>query len=381
MILENKIHSLNKEFELLNGKHNVVVWGCIETTSKLLELTQLLQYAVRHYVDKRFVGKSYFGKIVESPDSICWEEVDGVVISAVYSTENIRQELEETWAYERDIIEINKRKGEKQFYQYAPEREYLRQISGWKNQILASNKKYKDLHCGERVFILCCGPSINQLDLQKLIHEKTIAVSDFFLHRDYKKIAPKYYCRPKLEDYYPESGLAGWQRQFKRYVGETQLFFEIDDYPLFYESDILPKENLNFVSTKMISPNFWEIDLEKNILGPQSVSILALQLAVYMGFSKIYLLGAEHDSIKTKKYEHFFDKKESVFVMNEDSVDEDDNIILPFKVELEIQNNLWNQYETIKEIAEAKGISIYNATPGGILDVFERVDFDTLFFV
>lgn len=381
MILENHIHSLNKEFERLDGKKNIVVWGCIETTSKLLEFTRLLKYAVRHYVDKSFAGMSYFGKIIESPERICWEEVDGVVISAVYSTEQIKRELMETWAYRGDIIEVNKRRGGRQFYQYAPEREYLCRINGWQNEVLASNEKYKDLHRGERVFILCCGPSINQLDLQKLFQEKAIAVSDFFLHQDYEKIAPAYYCRPKLEDYYPESGLAGWQEQFKKYIGETQLFFDIDDYDLFYGSDILPREKLNFVSTKMRNSYFAEIDLKKNIMGPQSVSILALQIAIYMGFSRIYLLGAEHDSMITKKYEHFFDKKESMFTMNEDSADEDDNIILPFKIELEIQNCLWKQYATIKEIAEEKGISIYNATPGGVLDVFERVDFDTLFSV
>lgn len=33
----------------------------------------------------------------------------------------------------------------------------------------------------------------------------------------------------------------------------------------------------------------------------------------------------------------------------------------------------------MKEIAERKGIKLYNATVGGQLDIFERIDFETLF--
>ena len=36
-------------------------------------------------------------------------------------------------------------------------------------------------------------------------------------------------------------------------------------------------------------------------------------------------------------------------------------------------------YKSAKKYADAHGIKIYNATRGGKLEVFERVDFDTLF--
>ncbi|MFM5960550.1 MAG: hypothetical protein ACKOQ2_25910, partial [Dolichospermum sp.] len=39
------------------------------------------------------------------------------------------------------------------------------------------------------------------------------------------------------------------------------------------------------------------IDLTRATLPPQSVTIMALQIAVFMGFSQIYLLGFDHDSI------------------------------------------------------------------------------------
>ena len=37
-----------------------------------------------------------------------------------------------------------------------------------------------------------------------------------------------------------------------------------------------------------------------------------------------------------------------------------------------------NSYQKIKEYAEQRGIKIYNATRGGYLEVFERVNLDEL---
>ena len=39
----------------------------------------------------------------------------------------------------------------------------------------------------------------------------------------------------------------------------------------------------------------------------------------------------------------------------------------------------FNAYKIAKKYAETHGIKIYNATRGGEMEVFERVDFDSLF--
>ena len=37
--------------------------------------------------------------------------------------------------------------------------------------------------------------------------------------------------------------------------------------------------------------------------------------------------------------------------------------------------SLWKNYRSLHRIAEAKGIKILNATNGGYLDVFDRIDY------
>lgn len=50
-----------------------------------------------------------------------------------------------------------------------------------------------------------------------------------------------------------------------------------------------------------------------------------------------------------------------------------------FRKYLRVYGRLWQQYERLKELAENKGVKIVNATKGGLLDVFERADYDMLF--
>ena len=42
-------------------------------------------------------------------------------------------------------------------------------------------------------------------------------------------------------------------------------------------------------------------------------------------------------------------------------------------------NNMVLAYKSAKKYADSHGIRIYNATRGGKLEVFERIDFDSLF--
>jgi hypothetical protein len=40
---------------------------------------------------------------------------------------------------------------------------------------------------------------------------------------------------------------------------------------------------------------------------------------------------------------------------------------------------VWKAYEHIQKMASSRGVSILNATHGGQLDVFDRVDYGSLF--
>ena len=91
-----------------------------------------------------------------------------------------------------------------------------------------------------------------------------------------------------------------------------------------------------------------------------------------MGFSKIYLIGVDHKySIEVTPDGHikrnagvedYFDKKQNGCFANPPQT---------------YRSTM--AYQAARKYADDHGIKIYNATRGGELEVFERVDFDSLF--
>jgi hypothetical protein len=45
---------------------------------------------------------------------------------------------------------------------------------------------------------------------------------------------------------------------------------------------------------------------------------------------------------------------------------------------MESQLILWTGYEKLRDLAEAEGCQIINATNGGFLDVFDRADYEAV---
>jgi hypothetical protein len=91
-----------------------------------------------------------------------------------------------------------------------------------------------------------------------------------------------------------------------------------------------------------------------------------LQIAAYMGFSEIYLIGVDCNYAQPKMYSDNVTYVDFKTKWDQARLKKQGNQMLP-------------QYEIARKYADAHGFKIYNATRGGQLEAFERVDFDTLF--
>lgn len=244
--------------------------------------------------------------------------------------------------------------------------------------VLQNNVQYKDIHAGERVFILCSGPSISQLNLTLLKDEKTIAVNSFYLHKDCQAISPTYYCEPAFEEYFSFDTVAQHLREMERSTPRAHYFFGLEEKNIVDQMEEFNNRYVNYISFSKDGDKS-DIDLTVPVIGVQSVSIMALEIAVYMGFQKIYLLGTEHDFLVTGKYTHFYNYQESIAATEDKNLDDEGRMADSYDELLTAAYILWSQYKVLRKIAEKKGIKIYNATPGGVLDLFERVDYHKLF--
>lgn len=122
-----------------------------------------------------------------------------------------------------------------------------------------------------------------------------------------------------------------------------------------------------------IHPSFSE-DISVYVGNGATVVYTAIQFAVYMGIKEIYLIGVDH---------HFHTSKtaDGKIVIDPNAKDYFSKEYNNDKEKLPIPNTELSTFTFIaaKEYADSHGIKIFNATRGGKLEVYPRVNFDELF--
>lgn len=222
----------------------------------------------------------------------------------------------------------------------------------------------KDSHKGERCFIIGNGPSLTAADLSKLNGEYTFGANRIFEIFDQTDWRPTFYVSvdPRFfEDSYEEIYANQMQQYFLEYqklrskpsrddtIGFFKLpFFQVNVY------DFHP-----YISEK----------LELGCSDGGTVTFISIQLALYMGFEEIYLLGVDFN------YSVVRDAKGKI-TRNKDVVDYFSGHPTPWSL-LNLDSSL-RAYQVTKAYCDEHGVVIKNATRGGKLEVFERVDFDEL---
>ena len=221
-------------------------------------------------------------------------------------------------------------------------------------------RKLKDIHRGERCFIMGNGPSLKNTDLSLLKDEYTFGMNRIFLA-------------------FPEMGFKTSYLLSVNDLVIEQSNEEIQslDVPRFVSwrsrQWLKPQENLYFLYTSYTGPKFAR-DITGRLWEGATVTYIALQLAFYMGFEKVILIGVDHN---------FVTKGEP----NKTIVSEGDdpNHFHPgyfgkgFRWQLPDLDTSERGYQMAKAYYENAGRQVVDATVGGKLTIFPKVDYLSLF--
>lgn len=276
------------------------------------------------------------------------------------------------------VIEKGLGDGQKQVYESEkPIRAKLRRGRTIANEqvaqhaLLAENQRLYNRHAGERCFILATGPSINSQPLRQLMGETCISVSNFFVHPDYKAIRPRYHCVAPYHKPITEEAWQTWLGEMAAATGNAELFFGMQDRERNAAAGHFGGRKTHHVlfGGPLSQLEAHGVDLTRALPSPQSVTIMALYAALYMGFSEIVLLGCDHDWIQHLNVSrHFYQEEEHA--LNRTGYNEWFGARLDEYCKDYV--NLWAQYRALGKVAAERGAHIVNATAGGMLDVFPR---------
>ena len=242
-------------------------------------------------------------------------------------------------------------------------------------QLLKPVLSLRNSQKGKSCFIVGTGPSLEVNDLKTLQEHNSITfsmngITKLFNETEWRpnyivvhdKVVASFFQEQYSSDitYFHK-----WGFNFENIPSVSNVFFfALKCVDVIYFSRIMSSNSLQF---------------SEDIFGLQpggTTTYSALQLANFMGFEKIFLLGVDNAWMTEFDHSHRIVKNNIVrnhFVDNysevANSLDDHPNISYPLNF----------SYECAKKYAEEHGIKIFNATRGGNLEVFDRVNFDDIF--
>ena len=230
----------------------------------------------------------------------------------------------------------------------------------WRRESRKRLAVLKDIHKGERCFIIGNGPSLRATDLKKLCNEFTFGLNRIYLLFPELCFTTTYFL--SMNDLVIEQCAA------------EILALPIPKF-LTWRSRrfIKPTEDTNFLYTTYTGPKFAR-DAAGRLWEGATVTYVALQLAYHMGFKKVILIGVDHNFV-TKG-----DANKTIT-----SQGDDPNHFAPnyfgkgFKWQLPDLETSERAYRMAKTAYAADGREVLDATIGGKLTVFPKIDYLSLF--
>ncbi|WP_309859862.1 6-hydroxymethylpterin diphosphokinase MptE-like protein [Bacillus sp. SLBN-46] len=222
----------------------------------------------------------------------------------------------------------------------------------------------KDQYKGKRCFIIGNGPSLKAEDLEKLKGEITFASNKIYKMFNETKWRPTFYM--VVDPIVLEENV----EEINSVEAKTKL--TLNCYKHLFNADIYFNNNLNKNKRGTFSTNIME-----SLYSSGTVSYHLLQIAHYMGFSEVYLIGHDYNFkgavSKTKDLSFLKSQGNEQIYFSENYIRKDE------KKPGQAPEEMYKGMEKTKVIYENSGRKILNATRVTYLDVFELRNFDELY--
>lgn len=222
---------------------------------------------------------------------------------------------------------------------------------------------YKETVKKKRCFIIGNGPSltVEDLDLLKEHDEDTFASNRIYCIYNKTEWRPNYYiCQDDRVLYQIEEDL-------EYAISESEItFLPANRYP--FRKEIVQNGRVSFfyLKTEYLNRNDvrFSCDVTKGVYEGMTVSYSMAQIAIYMGYKEIVFLGMDNNySVKKTDSENHFNGMKAFDVSKF------------YPPQYEVMNNAFMK---LLHYSDSNGISIINATRGGNLNMYKRVELEQI---
>lgn len=230
----------------------------------------------------------------------------------------------------------------------------------WRRSAIRRIGELKDIHRGRRCFIIGNGPSLKQTDLKRLKDEYTFGMNRIYLGFAEMGFQTTYFltinslvieqCAEEIRSL-KMPRFVSWRS--RNLIGSAP--------------------DLNFLHTTYTGAGF-AADARGRLWEGGTVTYVALQLAYHMGFEQVILIGVDHS------YSAQGTPNTTVVSQGEDRDHFHSGYFgKGFRWQLPDLETSERSYRMARQAYEHAGRQVLDATVGGKLTIFEKVDYDDLF--
>lgn len=211
----------------------------------------------------------------------------------------------------------------------------------------------------DRCFILGNGPSLNNIDLGLLKEEETFAVN-YFYNQELKSFESKYYVA--IDDKF-------YKTDAKKYIDDVYKKYPNMKFILKYAAykecpDKWDLKRAFFTYAKTFQyGDYVNCNCTKNMTACVNVVLQCIQIALFMGYKKIYLLGCDFSQYAQLKPNHFYDS--NLEIRGEINMGDD----------ARWASLVHYHHYALYKYAKAKGVEIINLTENSLIDAYPKKNF------
>jgi hypothetical protein len=226
---------------------------------------------------------------------------------------------------------------------------------------LKKKEFYKNRHIGKRCVLVCNGPSLNQMNLSFLKSEIVIGLNKIYLGLHKFGFYPRYY-------------VAVNQKVITQSITDIENLTSVKFISDRIAGRLTENALTNIIATTSFRDDF-SFDVTKGVQEGYTVTYAALQIAFYLGFQEVVIIGMDH------RFNYQGKPNEERLLEGQDVNHFTSEYFKDQKWDNPDLVNSEKYYKIARSTFETHGRTILDATVDGACTVFKKIRYTDIFNV
>ncbi len=297
----------------LSSKDDIYIYGQNVYTPIIINCLTQNNCSIKAILDSNKTGEGVMGYRLTTPhkEFKTYNPNAKILIASAYYKQMRKLLCQIDKRYKQStylLINLKKNKKALQFKLKYPNLYNFKQLhfnfNSNETKLLKLNKRFHNIHQGERCFILGNGPSLNNIDFSLLKNETIFGVNQIMDFERINDIDLSYWVCYDI-NFLMALSSAEMIDKVKHMQNKTKACFLDLRFKKSFDAksnnglaDLFYfKSSLACCNSDVLLKQPSQIPLDRCLYSPDTVVLICLQLAIYMGFKEIYLLGCDETAI------------------------------------------------------------------------------------